>query len=96
MPDTFAQAENQVPQSLLENLREQWQRVLRLDEETKRLESRLKCYLRSRRDCQALAKIPEIGLLAGATKALHVALEQYKSDPDANPIGRVAPRLRNV
>lgn len=30
MPDAFVQAENQVPELLLESLREQWQRVLRL------------------------------------------------------------------
>lgn len=38
MSDAFAQAENQVLELLLESLREQWQRVLRLDEEIKLIE----------------------------------------------------------
>lgn len=63
MPDAFAQAENQVPALLLESLREQWQRVLRLDEEIKLIEGRLKRCLRDRSDCQALAEIPGVGLL---------------------------------
>ena len=67
MPDAFAQAENQVPELLLESLREQWQRMLRLDEEIQLLERRLKRCMRDRRDCRALAEIPGIGLLTATT-----------------------------
>ncbi|HHK4245168.1 TPA: IS110 family transposase [Pseudomonas aeruginosa] len=77
MPDAFAQAENQVPELLLESLREQWARVLRLDEEIKLIERRLKRCLRDRRDCQALAEIPGIGLLT-ATAAV-AAIGEAKS-----------------
>ncbi|VXB76160.1 transposase [Pseudomonas sp. 8AS] len=77
MPEAFAQAENQVPELLLESLREQWERVLRLDEEIKLIERRLKRCLRDRRDCQALAEIPGIGLLT-ATAAV-AAIGEAKS-----------------
>lgn len=69
MPETFAEAENQVPPVLLESLREQWSRVLRLDEEIRVIERRLKRYLRENPDCQKIAGIPGIGLLT-ATAAV--------------------------
>lgn len=77
MPDAFAQAENQVPELLLESLREQWQRMLRLDEEIQLLERRLKRCMRECRDCRALAEIPGIGLLT-ATAAV-AAIGEAKS-----------------
>lgn len=77
MPDAFAQAEDQVPELLLESLREQWQRMLRLDEEIQLLERRLKRCMRDRRDCRALAEIPGIGLLT-ATAAV-AAIGEAKS-----------------
>ncbi|MDT4819986.1 IS110 family transposase IS1383 [compost metagenome] len=66
-----------MPELLLESLREQWARVLRLDEEIKLIERRLKRCLRDRRDCQALAEIPGIGLLT-ATAAV-AAIGEAKS-----------------
>ncbi|MCY1353144.1 Transposase IS116/IS110/IS902 family protein [compost metagenome] len=66
-----------MPELLLESLREQWQRVLRLDEEIHLLERRLKRCMRDRRDCQALAKIPGIGLMT-ATAAV-AAIGEAKS-----------------
>lgn len=46
MPEAFAEAENQVPPVLLESLHEQWARVLRLEDEIRVIEFRLKRYLR--------------------------------------------------
>ncbi|WKN22036.1 IS110-like element ISAzvi3 family transposase [Azotobacter vinelandii] len=69
MPEAFAEAENQVPPVLLESLREQWARVLRLEEEIQVIELRLKRCLRENPDCQKIAEIPGIGLLT-ATAAV--------------------------
>ncbi|TBW33925.1 IS110 family transposase [Azotobacter chroococcum] len=69
MPEAFAEAENQVPPVLLESLREQWARVLGLEEEIRVIELRLKHYLRENLDCRKIAEIPGIGLLT-ATAAV--------------------------
>lgn len=69
IPDAFADAETQVPRMLLESLREQWTRVIQLDEEIRGIELRLKQCLRENADCQKIAEIPGVGLLT-ATAAV--------------------------
>ena len=69
VPNAFVDAENQVPHVLLESLREQWARVIRLDEEIQAIELRLKHCMRERLDCQKIAEIPGVGLLT-ATAAV--------------------------
>ncbi|WP_406833990.1 IS110 family transposase [Pseudomonas asiatica] len=69
IPEAFADADGKVPPLLLESLREQWARIIRLDEEIRGIELRLKQYLRERSDCQKIAEIPGIGLLT-ATAAV--------------------------
>lgn len=77
VPEAFAEAENNVPPMLLESLREQWVRVLRLEEDIRVIELRLKRCLRENLDCQKVAAIPVVGLLT-ATAAV-AALGDAKS-----------------
>ncbi|HBM62773.1 MAG TPA: IS110 family transposase [Pseudomonas sp.] len=77
VPEAFAEAENNVPPMLLESLREQWIRVLRLEEDIRVIELRLKRCLRENLDCQKVAAIPGVGLLT-ATAAV-AALGDAKS-----------------
>lgn len=77
VPEAFAEAENNVPPMLLESLREQWVRVLRLEEDIRVIELRLKRCLRENLDCQKVAAIPGVGLLT-ATAAV-AALGDAKS-----------------
>ncbi|MDP3660097.1 IS110 family transposase [Phenylobacterium sp.] len=60
---------DRVPASLIESLREQWGRILRLDEEISAIEQRLKEWLKEERACKVIAAIPGIGLLT-ATAAV--------------------------
>jgi transposase len=58
-----------VPSMLLDSLRDQWTRIIQLDEEIRKIELRLKQCLRESSDCQKIAEIPGIGLLT-ATAAV--------------------------
>lgn len=69
VPEAFADAEHRVPSMLLDSLRDQWARVIQLDEEIRKIELRLKQCLRESPDCQKIAEIPGIGLLT-ATAAV--------------------------
>lgn len=54
---------------LLDSLRDQWTRIIQLDEEIRKIELRLKQCLRESSDRQKIAEIPGIGLLT-ATAAV--------------------------
>lgn len=69
VPEAFANAEHQVPSMLLDSLRDQWTRIIQLDEEIRKIELRLKQCLRENSNCQKIAEIPGIGLLT-ATAAV--------------------------
>ena len=69
VPEAFVDAEHRVPSMLLDILRDQWARVIQLDEEVRRIELRLKQCMRESADCQKIAEIPGIGLLT-ATAAV--------------------------
>ncbi|NHN75870.1 IS110 family transposase [Azotobacter chroococcum] len=71
IPETFATVENELelPSLLLESLREQWARIIRLDEDIQVIERRLKRCLQESPDCRKVAEIPGIGLLT-ATAAV--------------------------
>ncbi|MBS7661588.1 IS110 family transposase [Pseudomonas lalucatii] len=69
VPEALVAAEHRLPSMLLDSLRDQWARVIQLDEEIRKIELRLKQCLRESSDCQKIAEIPGIGLLT-ATAAV--------------------------
>lgn len=68
IPEAFATVENELPSLLLESLREQWARIIRLDEDIQVIERRLKRCLHESPDCRKVAEIG-VGLLT-ATAAV--------------------------
>ena len=67
--DILAKLADRVAASLIESLREQWARVLKLDEDVAVIEQRLKEWLKEERACRVIAEIPGVGLLT-ATAAV--------------------------
>lgn len=69
VPEAFADVEHRVPSMELDSVRDQWTRIIQLDEEIRKIELRLKQCLRESSNCQKIAEIPGIGLLT-ATAAV--------------------------
>ncbi len=69
LPTCLANLDGQLPDMLLQTLREQWARVQGLDREIAIIELRLKQALSESAACKAIAEIPGIGLLS-ATAAV--------------------------
>lgn len=60
VPEAFVDAEHRVPSLLLDSLRDQWVRVIQLDDEIRKIELRLKQCLHESADCQKIAETPEM------------------------------------
>ena len=71
-----------MPTLLIESFREQWARVLELDQQIKRLERRLQQWLKQDDACQRIAAIPGVGLLTAT------AVVATMGDPRAFKSGR--------
>jgi transposase len=69
LPGALAELESRLPAVLMASLREQWARIQGLDAEIAVIERRLTGILKESPPCQAIARIPGIGLLT-ATAAV--------------------------
>jgi len=67
---------------LIDSLREQWSRVLELDQQIKTLERRLQQWLKHDEACQRVAAIPGVGLLTAT------AIVATMGDPNTFKSGR--------
>ncbi len=63
LPDAFEQAQQRLPDMLMQSLREQLARVKDLQADIARIEHRLFEQLRATPACQTIAEIPGVGLL---------------------------------
>ncbi|KMZ13626.1 Mobile element protein [Candidatus Burkholderia humilis] len=61
--DTFARVEERLPQVLIDSLREQWARIIKLDEEIAIFERRLRDWKKEDKAVKAISEIPGVGLL---------------------------------
>lgn len=82
LPGAFERVAERLPAMVIETLREQWARVIRLDEEIGEIEGRLKLWHRDNDASRRLAEIPGAGVL-GAT-----AVVAAMGDPGAFRSGR--------
>lgn len=55
MPEVLARLESRLPVVLIDSLREQWQRLSRMDEEIARIQRRLKAWLQESDACKAIS-----------------------------------------
>jgi transposase len=69
MPAALQRLAERVPGLLIDTLREQWNRVAVLNHEIQQIEARLQAWMKQDEACQAIAKIPGVGLLT-ATAAV--------------------------
>jgi len=80
LPEVLGRLEVRLPAMLLDSLRDQWSRVIELDQQIKDLERRLQHWHRQDEACQRLAAIPGVGLLtATAVVATMGAPSTFKS-----------------
>lgn len=63
LPGALADADQRLPAMLMDSLNEQVRRIAQLGQDIDQIERRLAEHLRESLDCQAVAKIPGIGLL---------------------------------
>jgi transposase len=68
-PAALARLGERVPATLIETLREQWNRVGFLDGEVKKIEARLEAWRKQDESCRRIAEIPGVGMLT-ATAAV--------------------------
>jgi transposase len=64
LPDAFEQAQQRLPDMLMQSLREQFARVKDLQADIAKIERRLSEQLRETPACQTIAEIPGVGLLS--------------------------------
>ena len=82
LPEVLSRLQNRVPALFIESVREQWSRVLEVDQQIKALEQRLQQWLRQDEACQRVAAIPGIGLLTAT------AIVATMGDPSVFKSGR--------
>ena len=63
LPEVLGRLGDRLPAILMDSLRDQWSRILELDEQIKTIERRLQHWLRQDEACQRIAAIPGVGLL---------------------------------
>lgn len=78
----LAKLTDKLPVVLIESLRDQWNRVGKLDDEVAAIEQRLRDWMKEERACKVIAEIPGVGLLT-ATAAVATM-----SNPQAFKSGR--------
>lgn len=69
--EALRKVEDRLPAMVIETLREQWERVGKLDEEITKIERRLNTWLKQEETCRRIHEIPGVGLLT-ATAAVAV------------------------
>lgn len=80
--DALTRVEKRLPSIAVDTLREQWSRILALDTEVGKIESRLKAWFTESAACKTVAEIPGIGLLSAT------AVIATMSDPTVFKNGR--------
>ncbi|MFM0328014.1 IS110 family RNA-guided transposase [Caballeronia glebae] len=80
IPDVLARVAERLPSVLIDTLREQWKRILQLDEEIGKIERRMREWKKDDRAVKAISEIPGVGLLtATATVAMMGDAKAFKS-----------------
>jgi transposase len=80
IPDVLARVAERLPAVLIDTLREQWNRILQLDEAIRGIERRMREWKKDDRAVKAISEIPGVGLLtATATVAMMGDAKAFKS-----------------
>jgi transposase len=80
IPDVLARVAERLHSVLIDTLREQWKRILQLDEEIGKIERRMREWKKDDRAVKAISEIPGVGLLtATATVAMMGDAKAFKS-----------------